>query len=231
MADVACIVGTDVDKAKAMADDLDIECAVSADLNDVPAGTDFCFIAVRDDEIREVASKIPSGPIVVHTSGTAPLSALEGHGKRGVMWPLQTLTKGVPVDFKEIPLYVEGSTPEVEERLLSLVSQVSGKVVKATSEQRAKMHLAAAVASNFTNYVLGMAFEIAQAENLDFGELRGLVEATVRKAFNGVGPWLSQTGPAARNDVETMQRHIAHLEGDNREVYEFLSDKIAKKRK
>lgn len=231
VADVTCIVGTDKAKAQALVEDLGLECAVTANVSDIAADVDFCFLAVRDDEIQQVASKIPAGPIVVHTSGTSPLSVLGNHNKRGVMWPLQTLTKGVPVDFSQVRVYIEGSTIEVEESLRKIASLVSEKVRKATSEQRAKMHLAATVACNFTNYVLGMAYEIAHAENLEFNELQGLVEATVNKAFNGVDPQLNQTGPAARNDVETMQRHLSRLDGDNKDVYKFLSEKIARKRR
>ena len=65
---------------------------------------DIYVIAVNDDAISTVSAFIASKTAVtVHTSGSIPIGALTAK-RRGVFYPLQTFTKGKPVDFKNIPI-------------------------------------------------------------------------------------------------------------------------------
>src|SRR3990170_1847978 len=76
------------------------------------------IIAVSDDVIVEVAREIilPENAILLHTSGSQPLSVLSyaATSGAGVFYPLQTFTKNKKVDFKEIPFFIESGDPETE---------------------------------------------------------------------------------------------------------------------
>src|SRR6187431_1240720 len=72
------------------------------------AEADLYIIAVSDDAIASVSSKLPfENRLVVHTSGSAPLTALHDKNRKGVFYPLQTFTKGKSIDFKAVPFCLE----------------------------------------------------------------------------------------------------------------------------
>src|ERR1700754_4634153 len=66
---------------------------------------DVYILSVSDDAIENVSSQLPfADRLVVHTSGSVPLSQLDNRNRRGVFYPLQTFTKGKDVDFTQIPI-------------------------------------------------------------------------------------------------------------------------------
>lgn len=71
----------------------------------------------------------------------------------GVLYPLQTFTKKRDLDFKEIPLCIEASNPEVLEVLRGLTRLLSVRVEEISSEKRKTLHLAAVFANNFVNHL------------------------------------------------------------------------------
>src|SRR5688572_15961575 len=80
------------------------------------------FIAVSDDAISCIAQELvlPDNAILVHTSGSQPLSVLEfaATERTGVFYPLQTFSKGAKAVFKEIPLLIECNDPFTEKALM-----------------------------------------------------------------------------------------------------------------
>ncbi|RYF87624.1 MAG: DUF2520 domain-containing protein, partial [Chitinophagaceae bacterium] len=71
---------------------------------------DLLIISVKDDAIEEVVHKLPGHfGLVVHTSGAIPLQSLSKFDRSGVLYPLQTFSKSRDIDFKEVPVCVEGS--------------------------------------------------------------------------------------------------------------------------
>ncbi|MBK7298825.1 MAG: hypothetical protein IPI91_20330 [Flavobacteriales bacterium] len=57
-------------------------------------------MAIADDAIEKAALKFPqSEAAIVHCSGARSLDALEPHADRGVLWPIQTLGTGEPIDL------------------------------------------------------------------------------------------------------------------------------------
>ena len=100
----------------------------------------------------------PGEAIVVHTAGSMPMQVLSGHATRyGVCYPFQTLTRGVPVNFSEVPLLLEASSDEVLAHIEHLARELSSCVYRITSEQRKLLHLAGIMANNFTNHLMARA--------------------------------------------------------------------------
>lgn len=197
--------------AKVLADKLHAE--ATSELADVNTDADLYLIAVKDDAIREVAEALPinNNHLVVHTSGSSDLAALEGISSRyGVFYPPQTFSKVKEVSFQTTPIAIEGNSAEVLATLRNIAEGLSNKVVEMSSMQRKVLHLAAVFACNFTNHLYHIADQLLAAQGLDFELLRPIILETAEKVQSN-RPKDVQTGPAARNDQAIMAKHIQLL--------------------
>lgn len=190
------------------------------------------IICVSDDKVQEVSNEliVPDGSIVVHTSGSGELNLLNKHPLIGVLYPLQTFTKGNKILYSEIPFFFEASDEVVTEKLQFLATALSGKVYQVDSSARMALHIAAVFASNFSNHLYAISNEIIERTGIPFDVLKPLVEETAYKAFNK-GPLAAQTGPAIRKDVKILEKHINFLTSDPemKSLYKILSHDILKK--
>jgi predicted short-subunit dehydrogenase-like oxidoreductase (DUF2520 family) len=140
---------------------------------------------------------------------------------------LQTFTKGIPIDLKEVPICIEAGHQSTEKALSLLGSSISDEVYTVCSSDRKVLHVAAVFAGNFSNYMLTIAQDILEDHDIDFGLLHPLIVETVNKALTN-GPAESQTGPAQRGDNRTLQKHLKFLldEPKYRKIYKLLSDQL-----
>jgi predicted short-subunit dehydrogenase-like oxidoreductase (DUF2520 family) len=171
--------------------------------------------------------------LMVHTSGSIPADVFrEFTGHYGVLYPLQTFTKDRKVNFREVPLLVEGSDPAIEEVLLKLARSIADTVERIDSEKRRKIHLAAVFASNFVNHLLSLSAELLTKEGVDIHLLAPLVRETCEKALL-LMPAEAQTGPAMRRDWNVIEKHLEMLKDrpEFREIYDMLSKSIASRYK
>jgi predicted short-subunit dehydrogenase-like oxidoreductase (DUF2520 family) len=207
------------------------EAHVNISLDFSASASRIFIISVSDDAIQEVAQKIvlPDDAIVVHTSGSQPLSVLDDTGSQnmGVFYPLQTFSKAKKVDFKSTPIFVESESSDVEKVLMKMAKALSGKVKRISSEERKALHVAAVFASNFSNHMLTIAKEITKQNDLDFDVLKPLIAETLNKSLE-IGPEKSQTGPAVRGDFEILERHMEFLKENPElaEIYKVVSQHI-----
>ncbi|WP_040670705.1 Rossmann-like and DUF2520 domain-containing protein [Nitritalea halalkaliphila] len=190
------------------------------------------ILAVSDDAIADCCEELilPEGAILLHTSGTVPLDVLYASSadEVGILYPLQSFTKGRSVDFGQVPILVEADNPQVLRRLKRLAGSLSEHVQVLGSKERRVVHVAAVFVSNFTNHLLTMASTVLGEEELELGLLQPLVEETVAKAFQ-LGPQQAQTGPAQRGDEETLLRQqsfLAERHPDMLELYAAFSARI-----
>lgn len=200
-----------------------------ADISDLSRSADLYIIAVNDEAIRDVALELKTeDKLIVHTSGSTALSALEGISEKiGVFYPLQTFSKIKSVDFRQIPIAVEANTPETLLIIRAIADRLSEKVIEMCSEQRRALHIAAVFACNFTNHLFGLSKELLDEQNLDFDLLKPLIAETINKIeFND--PVSVQTGPAIRSDQVTIEAHLELLRNkpELSEIYRKLSQSI-----
>lgn len=177
---------------------------------------DLYLLAVPDAAVPEVLATVtwPAGALVAHVAGALPLAvfAATPQVRGGVLYPLQTFSPGRAIDWPTVPLFVEAADAATESTLLALAQSLSQRVALLDSAQRLRLHLGAVFASNFTNHVLGIAHELLNEAELDFALLAPLVRETVDKALAAqLGPFVVQTGPAARHDAPTLAAHTAAL--------------------
>lgn len=207
-----------------------IESAFTNDIEQLSALADIYIIAIKDDEIKNIAAKINiKEKIIVHTSGTLDMSVLKNTSKNiGVFYPLQTLTKNVDTDFKNIPICVEASNKASEKTLIELAKSISENTVPINSKKRKTIHLAAVFANNFSNHMYAIAEIILRKEKLPLTILNPLIEETAAKIKKG-SPLKIQTGPAIRGDKKIINEHIDLL-SDNKDIqkiYKLITKSIA----
>lgn len=212
----------------------DLQASFTSRLEAVDRDADLYLLALSDSAIgpvaRELCSYLPARALVAHTSGAVPSSVLTPYFSRsGVFYPLQTFTRGRAVDFSDIPMCVFAGNPDDEARLLQLAARLSRSVHRIDDRQRAILHVAAVFVNNFTNHLFHIGHSILGEENLPFDLLRPLIRETAAKVQTGP-PAAMQTGPAIRNDAETIGRHLQYLEQfpDYRRVYDVLTESIGK---
>ena len=140
---------------------------------------------------------------------------------------MQTFSKAREVNFEEIPVFVEGSSPQVVDYLKAVAGSLSGKVYEASSLQRKCLHLAAVFTCNFSNHMYALADELLKKYNLPFEAMLPLIDETARKVHE-IAPRQAQTGPAVRYDVNVMDSHLQMLADEPRlqDVYRQLSESI-----
>lgn len=190
-----------------------------------PAG--LTLIAVSDDAIVTLTKKIPyTSGLFVHTSGCVSIDVLSKFAHSGVFYPLQSFSKGDPIDFKDIPICIEAEDEDDLNVLEKLGLALSQKVNRISSEERKKLHLAAVFINNFTNHCFTIGQDLCHTHSLSFDLLKPLLAKTAEKALHA-DPSKMQTGPAKRNDIKTMNQHLDQLEDSlQKEVYLTLSKAI-----
>jgi len=191
------------------------------------ATADVYIIAVADDAITEVSKKfLLKNVLVVHTSGSVSMNALDGKFRKGVFYPLQTFTKGTIVDFNTIPICIEAVQNEDLVILEKLASAISDAVYFIDSEQREDLHIAAVFVNNFTNHLYHIGQQICDQNKVPFEILKPLIQETAAKVTK-ISPLEAQTGPAKRKDAKTITKHLHQLPENYKEIYALLTKSIS----
>lgn len=195
----------------------------SRKLENIPQA-DVTIIAVSDDAIAKVSSKIENS-FVVHTSGSVALKDLKNNTKKGVFYMLQTFSKDKKIDFSEVPFCLEAENDDDYLLLERLAKLIGEKIYKINSEQRKTLHVAAVFVNNFTNYLYKIGEDICKKNNVPFEVLHPLIMETSLK-IKTLSPEKAQTGPAIRNDKKTIKNHLNLLNKEQQEIYKILTKSI-----
>jgi predicted short-subunit dehydrogenase-like oxidoreductase (DUF2520 family) len=196
-------------------------------LEDLLPGDIYLF-AVKDDVLEEIASQLKIEGIAAHTSGSMAMDVLSRTSRHyGAFYPLQTFSKGNELDLKEVPFCIEASDDETKEKLSALAGSLGSNTHYLDSEQRRVLHLAAVFACNFTNHMYALAEDVLTKKNIPFDILLPLIEETASKVKN-TSPRKAQTGPAKRNDLAIMARHLEMLQDQEtaQALYKLISFSI-----
>lgn len=172
---------------------------------------DVYIIAVSDFALQEALPHFELGHnLVLHTAGSVSKDVLKPLSDHyGVLYPLQSLRKEMAV-IPEIPFLIDGSDGNVLEVTEQFARSLSGKVNRATDEERMKLHTAGVIVSNFTNHLYALAHDFCKSENLSFDMLKPLIFETANRIQTMV-PGDVQTGPAVRKDIQTLDKHLRVL--------------------
>lgn len=186
------------------------------------------LVAVVDDAIGAVAQAVgPTTGVWLHTSGGVDAAVMAPATERyGVLYPLQTFSRGRKVEFNGIPIFIDGADEPTLELSRRLAQTLSSNVIVANGDMRRKLHAAAVFACNFTNHLWAVADDILRREaGVTIEVLRPLLEETMRKALDN-RPADVQTGPARRGDSQVLASHMNLLAEDEARLYKILSQSI-----
>src|SRR4051794_40644672 len=177
------------------------------------------LLCVPDRAVAEVAQAIEPGPWVAHVSGATPLAALDPHERRFSVHPLQTLvTSRGPEQLDGAWAGLTADSPAGTERALWLAETLGLRPFRLADDRRALYHAGAAVASNFLVTLYRVASELVAAAGAPPEALVPLMARTIENGFE-------LTGPIARGDWETVERHRDVLrETEFAQLYDVLAE-------
>ncbi len=219
------------ESACALADLLGTEAAFGSP-DRIRRDAELYILAVKDDALPALIPQVAAGredALLVHTSGSMPLNlfAEAGVKRGGVLYPMQTFSKGRDVNFNDLPIFVEAMHEEDEQLLKTLAATLSRQVYVLSSEARRRLHLSAVFACNFANHCYALAARELEKCGLPFDVLLPLIDETAGKVHT-LSPHQAQTGPAVRFDEGVMQKHLEllHDEPLAAQIYELMSRSI-----
>lgn len=208
-----------------------MECAFTTDIDTINTSADMYIISVSDRAIQQVIrqlSPLIGNKFMLHTSGSVGIEVFYDFAPNcGVVYPLQTFSKFKSINYSEIPIFIEGNSEENQTKLYQFAKTITPHVHIANSAQRAYLHLCAVISCNFTNHLCAIAEMLLEKKQLKFESYRPLLRETFEK-ISKYSPSISQTGPAMRNDMFILEKHIDLLKEypDIQKIYNDMSQSI-----
>jgi len=196
--------------------------AVGAD--DLPSLARLCdlvFLTVSDDAIEAVARSVPweRRHSAVHCNGAASLDLLEAArsagAAAGVFHPLQSFATAAQAaaNLPGSTFGIDASTPQLLALLEDLARSLGGRPLPLRGD-RAVYHAGAVFASNYLVTLLDVATDLWGALGIGkedaLRSLLPLVRGTVEN-LERIGLPRALTGPIARGDTGTIERHLRAL--------------------
>ena len=209
---IACVYSRTMANARELAEALGAPATDS--LDNLPEA-DVYLTMLIDDALALLAPAIVKGrenALFLHTAGSIPMDIWKdaGAGRYGVLYAMQTFSKGAQIDWSQVPVFVEGCNAAELETIIHLASGLSKKVTPLSSTGRRKLHIAAVFACNFANRMYAISEDLLATEGVPFSVMLPLVRETARKVET-MSPASAQTGPAVRGDRKVIDEHIALL--------------------
>jgi predicted short-subunit dehydrogenase-like oxidoreductase (DUF2520 family) len=190
------------------------------------AGQDLLLVAVGDGAVAEVAAGLarrPQARVALHTSGSLDASALAplraAGAATGSLHPLKAFPQPLPdpAEGRGVFFAVDGD-PEARELAFRLAGAWGGVAAEVPAAARPLYHFAATLAAGGVVTLLATAQEIAGGLGLPEEVTRGYLElargslAAATRALDAGRPLAEAiTGPVARDDRETLRKHLAAL--------------------
>lgn len=188
---------------------------------------DCCIIAIADNAVADVATKIPlTDTVVLHTSGSLALDVISSQNS-AALWCIYSIVKNNFPLHRNIPVICEAGSIKALETAKKIASTFTDIIQQASWQQRQYLHLAAVMSNNFINHLLAVCSEICKENKVPFELLNPIIEQTFQR-IHTTNPMDTQTGPAKRGDNNTMQRHLLLLQQhpEWQALYQSISNSI-----
>jgi predicted short-subunit dehydrogenase-like oxidoreductase (DUF2520 family) len=195
-------------------------------LGGAAVGVDLLVLATPDAAIAGVATEIEpvESTVVAHLAGSLGLDVLAPHPRRAAVHPLVSLPDA-DVGARRLRagawFAVAGDPPDALALVEGLVADLGGRSFTVADADRASYHAAAAIASNHLVALLGQVERVAARAGVPLEAYLDLVRATLDNVTE-LGPAGALTGPVARGDWATVERHRAALAPDELTAYDAM---------
>lgn len=195
--------------------------------------SDVALLTVPDRSIAAVAQALAAecrvqGKIVLHCSGSLglePLEALRSRGAHvGSLHPLQSFA-GNATQLAGVYMAVDGDD-EAKKAAQELACALGGRSFYVPAAERAAYHAAACLCSNYAVTLEALAQNLMSRwlddKQAAWQALLPLFRGTASNLERAANPGGVLTGPIARGDVGTVQKHLAVLPDDLQNLYRSL---------
>jgi predicted short-subunit dehydrogenase-like oxidoreductase (DUF2520 family) len=176
---------------------------------------ELVLLCVPDRAIAEVAVETALGPWIAHVSGATPLAALAPHARRFSVHPLQSFSKARgPEQLDGAWGAVTADTDDGRAVGWWLAETLGLRPFHLADDQRGAYHAGAAMASNYLVTLRSAAGSLLGAAGAPPEALDPLIRGVMDTGFE-------LTGPIARGDWETVERHLAVIRAERPELEEL----------
>jgi len=189
-------------------------------------GVDLLVLATPDATIAEVARAVEpvEGTVVAHLAGSLGLDVLAPHPRRAALHPLVSLPDA-EIGARRLRagawFAVAGEPSSALALVQEVVADLGGRAFVVADADRASYHAAAAIASNHLVALLGQVERVAATAGVPLDAYLDLVRVTLDNVAE-LGPKAALTGPVARGDWATVERHRAALPADELVAYDAM---------
>lgn len=191
------------------------------------ANADINILCVIDSQIEALCSALSayfkSGSIVAHCSGALDSESLVSARRQqchlASIHPLNTfpnleaaLSLFSSLDHNT-SLFIEGDTPALE-RLAPITAKLGFQSFALTSDSKARYHAACVFACNYLSTLIELSQSTAEQAGLDRNAFWQAVQPLIQSTLSNIskhGPAGSLSGPIARGDTLTIEKHLAAL--------------------
>lgn len=180
-------------------------------------GVDLVVIATTDAAVAEVAALIEPDPdtVIAHVSGSLGLDALAPHQRVASLHPIMSLpTPELGAERLRGGWFATAGDPVA----IEIAEALGGQHFEVADGDRALHHAAACVAANHIVALLGQVERIAASIGAPVEPYLAM-SADVVDNVRRLGAVAALTGPAARGDDATIERHLATLDPSERASY------------
>ena len=199
---------------------------------------DAVFITVSDNAIKPVFDEIKhlreiDGRIICHTSGALSSEIFEDSPYQVYGYsihPMYAVSDKYTsyLNFSNAFITIEGHSLHLDE-MVEYFRTAGLSTGSISTSSKSKYHAACAIASNLVCGIYGFSqrilTECGMDEELSDKALKGLFrDNAIGITEKGVTAQL--TGPLERNDTGTVEKHMAVLEGEDRELYKRCSKEV-----
>lgn len=184
-------------------------------------GADLVLLAVPDAAVAAVAASIGRHPetVIAHCSGVLGLAPLAGHWRRAVLHPLASLPNAVEGEATLRNRCWFGVSAEGDALALEVVAALEGRPMVIAEDDWVRYHAAAAIAANHFVGLMGQVERLAASIGVPIDAYLDLTSGAWGNVAR-LGAAAALTGPVARGDLATVERHLAALPEDERAAYQ-----------
>ncbi|MDR3598853.1 DUF2520 domain-containing protein [Clostridium sp.] len=209
-------------------------------INDIIKESQILFITTPDDIISIIDNELSKFDLnnksICHTSGSLKSNVLYNAKHSGALiysiHPIFAFSsKNTPLKkLQDIYFSIEGDDL-IDSPVINLINEIGNKYFIRNKEDSSNYHLANVFVSNLTlslleigtNYLRKLGLNEEDALNALKPLIKGNIESIFEKGFIN-----SLTGPVARGDISTIEKHLSVLEDSDQELYKGLSLNLLK---
>lgn len=180
------------------------------------------ILAVPDDQLEHVAGRLASeigdGDVAcaMHTSGTHPSDILHPLRMAGAeLLSFHPVVAFPPRHRDEDPFAGAGATLEGSEAAVNMGVRLAERLgchpIAVTGEQKKAVHVAAAIAANFSTALVAAAEALVSEAGLGSGDARRLIIPLMQSVTGNLAeasPGEALTGPIVRGDLDVVRQHV-----------------------